>query len=470
MLDPSSIPSDSSRAQLEGQVEAAMKHVQPAQIQRIRAHHHPLLLPLADPRLQVVLWRRGALEGNRSSDEQPRGRHDQSGWTRGDPASEGWAGAVVARFEPMHACQPMHVPGGSMHASLQFDFGEDITPSTAHLSTLSHNGSMDEHPKELGRSGREDLHQEAYIKDLTSAAKHYAEASAHAEGSAAYDLHYSRGLVLQELASKVGPATPEHCGFLKQACEAYQAASSLRPSAPAALYNWGVALSDLARVLKASGNAPVAAAAAAAPAGPAARSPRVTGDHGGSPGKQQGSGPHNSTSSAPAPASALLRATSAGAPPGSPHALGGALALGTGLAAARRCLALASEKYAEALRWQPSNPQALNNWGLVMQEMSLDCESMAERDQLVRYALEKFRWVPGRAPRGAVRMRGQGRFVGRERLHLRWRGAAYMPGGWGVGRVACGGKHGGDHPTPDPSKTLQPRPTPQLRDPHAPGL
>lgn len=35
--------------------------------------------------------------------------------------------------------------------------------------------------------------------------------------------------------------------------------------------------------------------------------------------------------------------------------------------------------------------QALNNWGLVLQEVSAEAESMAERDRLVRYALDKFR-------------------------------------------------------------------------------
>ena len=37
--------------------------------------------------------------------------------------------------------------------------------------------------------------------------------------------------------------------------------------------------------------------------------------------------------------------------------------------------------------------QALNNWGLVLQEVSAEAESMAERDRLVRFALEKFRRV-----------------------------------------------------------------------------
>ena len=36
-----------------------------------------------------------------------------------------------------------------------------------------------------------------------------------------------------------------------QACDSYEAAHKLRPASHAALYNWGVALSDMARLLKA---------------------------------------------------------------------------------------------------------------------------------------------------------------------------------------------------------------------------
>ncbi|MEW5309228.1 MAG: hypothetical protein WDW38_001130 [Sanguina aurantia] len=58
---------------------------------------------------------------------------------------------------------------------------------------------------------------------------------------------------------------------------------------------------------------------------------------------------------------------------------------------ARACLNLASHKYAEALSHQPGSVQALNNWGLVLQELSISTHNMAERDQLVRFAVEKFR-------------------------------------------------------------------------------
>lgn len=37
-----------------------------------------------------------------------------------------------------------------------------------------------------------------------------------------------------------------------QACQCYESALAIKPTAHAALYNWGVALSDLARCIKAS--------------------------------------------------------------------------------------------------------------------------------------------------------------------------------------------------------------------------
>jgi hypothetical protein len=39
--------------------------------------------------------------------------------------------------------------------------------------------------------------------------------------------------------------------------------------------------------------------------------------------------------------------------------------------AACSCLHLASQKYAQCLNWHPNNPQALNNWGLVLQVLPL---------------------------------------------------------------------------------------------------
>jgi len=88
----------------------------------------------------------------------------------------------------------------------------------------------------------------------------------------------------------------------------------LKPNSHTALYNWGVALSDLARALR----------------------------------------------------------------PLNPHE-------------ATACLHLASQKYAASLQFSPKNPQALNNWGLVLQELSADAKDWWERDTLVRQAMSKFR-------------------------------------------------------------------------------
>ena len=145
-----------------------------------------------------------------------------------------------------------------------------------------------------------------------------------------------------------------------QACAAYEAAAAVRPNASAALYNWGVALSDLARVLKAAAStaaqhqhqlqqqqqqqAPgVTPSKGTTAGGAAAQQPSV---HGKAAGQGQGAGPG-----------------AAGATPGSADSKGqdaggtGEKAPGSYLAAARRCLALASEKYREALTYQPCNPQ-----------------------------------------------------------------------------------------------------------------
>lgn len=55
---------------------------------------------------------------------------------------------------------------------------------------------------------------------------------------------------LQELAARTGGMSEAHQGYLECACTAYHAAVASKPASPAALYNWGIALSDLARVLK----------------------------------------------------------------------------------------------------------------------------------------------------------------------------------------------------------------------------
>lgn len=45
------------------------------------------------------------------------------------------------------------------------------------------------------------------------------------------------------------------CGTWAQACERYEAAWRLRQSSHSALYNWGVALSDMSRAVKANDRA-----------------------------------------------------------------------------------------------------------------------------------------------------------------------------------------------------------------------
>lgn len=145
-----------------------------------------------------------------------------------------------------------------------------------------------------------------------------------------------------------------------QACAAYEAAAAVRPNASAALYNWGVALSDLARVLKAAAStaaqhqhqlqqqqqqqAPsVTPSKGTTGGGAAAQQPSV---HGKAAGHGQGAGP------------GAAGATSRGSDGKGPDAgATGEKALGSYVAAARRCLALASEKYREALTYQPCNPQ-----------------------------------------------------------------------------------------------------------------
>ena len=150
-----------------------------------------------------------------------------------------------------------------------------------------------------------------------------------------------------------------------QACSSYEAAVAACPPSHASLYNWGVALSDLARVLKATAAAQQQQQQQQV-ASPAAVSAVPVGS--GRPHASTGAAAVSSAASAAA-AAAVAAASHAGGP--SQLASGsGASATSSAaatLAEARRCLSLASEKYAEAVRLHPNNPQALNNWGLVLQ-------------------------------------------------------------------------------------------------------
>lgn len=131
--------------------------------------------------------------------------------------------------------------------------------------------------------------------------------------SADFELVYNQGLTLQERASQAGGSTQGQLDLLKQACDKYHDAWQLQNSSHAALYNWGVALSDMAHLEK-----------------------RTEED------------------------------------------------------AAYHCLLAAAEKYALSLFYSANNPQALNNWGLVLQELST-MRTPSERVLLVQQSVAKFR-------------------------------------------------------------------------------
>lgn len=57
---------------------------------------------------------------------------------------------------------------------------------------------------------------------------------------------------------------------------------------------------------------------------------------------------------------------------------------------ARQCLSAAARKYELSLEHQPTNPQALNNWGLVLRELSLT-RPLQEAMPYLRAAVAKFR-------------------------------------------------------------------------------
>ncbi|GAX80584.1 hypothetical protein CEUSTIGMA_g8021.t1 [Chlamydomonas eustigma] len=322
--------------------------------------------------------------------------------------------------------------GDVVGGTIKFNFSDEITPSTARLSTLSPNIektsptlspasslaqpsapplSTAPKPDHLsvtspvaqsrwgdGNSHGSLTHQDPLLKELIATSKMYSEmikeqenkrgvgASAdHDELSHALhllDVHYSLGLVLQELASKIPVGNPDHCMYLEQACDAYQAALVAKPTSHAALYNWGVALSDLARVYKSSAPCQVIGGGSSLPA--------VTLNQSTFSGSTSGKRGSFGTSSGQAAAAVGGNASTTRS---EAVTAGSRLNQGTasGVALSRQCLSLASEKYAEAVRLNPQNPQALNNWGLVLQEMSVDAETMSERDKLVHYAMEKFR-------------------------------------------------------------------------------
>ncbi|KAL4436939.1 hypothetical protein ABPG75_004078 [Micractinium tetrahymenae] len=129
-----------------------------------------------------------------------------------------------------------------------------------------------------------------------------------------FDRVYRYGLSLQELASKLSAQPADQLSLLHQAAEVYMEASTLQGGRhAAALYNWAVALTDIARLVRA----------------------------------QQ---PDE----------------------------------------AYECLTAAASKYAQSLAAHPDNPQACNNWGLVLQDLSA-MRPAAERGGYLRHSLSKFR-------------------------------------------------------------------------------
>eukprot|EP00891_Asterochloris_glomerata_P005577 jgi/Astpho2/5577/Aster-02833 len=127
-----------------------------------------------------------------------------------------------------------------------------------------------------------------------------------------FEAVYNGGLAFQEMAARAGGTPNQQLDLLNQACGRYEAAWRLQHASHAALYNWGVALSDMARLVK------------------------RTDEH-----------------------------------------------------EAYQCLLKAAEKYATSLHWNANNPQALNNWGLVLQELS-SMRPPAERHYLVQHSVAKF--------------------------------------------------------------------------------
>ncbi|KAI3425968.1 hypothetical protein D9Q98_007936 [Chlorella vulgaris] len=129
-----------------------------------------------------------------------------------------------------------------------------------------------------------------------------------------FDRVYRYGLSLQELASKLIQQPADQLMLLNQAAEVYMEASRLQGGRhAAALYNWAVALTDIARLVRA----------------------------------QQ---PDE----------------------------------------AYECLTAAASKYAQSLAVHSDNPQANNNWGLVLQDLS-GLRAASERHGYHHHSLQKFR-------------------------------------------------------------------------------
>jgi hypothetical protein len=150
-----------------------------------------------------------------------------------------------------------------------------------------------------------------------------------------------------QLSSKHAPtALLKRRALRLQACDKYEAALQLRAGSQGALYNWGVALSELAHWYREHEKAV---------AGDTSRSTTPVSGEGEAAGGK-GSEEEASASDGAREPSYLSREELR--------------------EAACSCLHLASQKYAQCLNWHPNNPQALNNWGLVLQVLPLPMSIM----------------------------------------------------------------------------------------------
>lgn len=93
---------------------------------------------------------------------------------------------------------------------------------------------------------------DAGTRELAVAAERYAEAAANNADD--FEAVYNHGLALQELATRSGNDRQLQYRLLKEACQNYEIAWSLRNNSHACAYNWGVALSDLAKHHRLLGN------------------------------------------------------------------------------------------------------------------------------------------------------------------------------------------------------------------------
>lgn len=117
-----------------------------------------------------------------------------------------------------------------------------------------HDGELPSQGVERHLDGAATLSSSAlHTRELACTASLYdAEEAQDSPGSpsCSYDMLYNHGLVLQELATRDAPGSPEHLAHLSQACAKFEASLQVQPGALNALFNWGVCLNDLAASCK----------------------------------------------------------------------------------------------------------------------------------------------------------------------------------------------------------------------------